>query len=379
MHVFREKLPTMRTRPPPPMPLLRLGLASAAVLLGVARPVLAAQCVDAERDCRYWAHSGECRHNWDWMSTRCPLSCGVCLGDCSDVDAACSDWAAAGECESNERYMLERCPASCDLCPTLTGGALECDACVALQEALWRNLAHRAEHATGGGGGGGGGGSGKAGTISPVTMRRAVSDICIAHEWLSLEASGAYASWCELTISLRSAEIEASWRALLDASPAALLDRSSALKQKLAMCTVSGGPQALATCDERRSARLRLAAPVGDGLCSACRAYVRDAVSLLRRGGVSFPDTETADYRRATHALGGVCDDLDMRHNGTAGVPSSRVYENCNELVSTHLDALAKLVSAWHHHSVEHEMCARTLRLCSDADADGAAGPKQEL
>ena len=41
--------------------------------------------------------------------------------------------------------------------------------------------------------------------------------------------------------------------------------------------------------------------------------------------------------------------------------------------------ALAKLVSAWHHHSVEHEMCARTLRRCADADADGAAGPKQEL
>ena len=121
----------------------------AAALVTAALCDSASTCEDRHGDCRYWAHKGECRSNWDWMTLHCSLSCGSCLGICRDLEESCAEWAELGECVENERFMVERCPSSCDLCPTLRPPALRCDACLALQEAIWRHLAQAGDSSTG--------------------------------------------------------------------------------------------------------------------------------------------------------------------------------------------------------------------------------------
>ena len=153
-------------------------------------------CEDASPDCRYWAHSqNECTTNSIWMDLHCPSACGACLGPCADADPSCTAWAAAGECDANSRYMIERCPASCDLCPKLDDDALQCDGCLALQEAIWRAL--QPLHASDGLERP----SAAMGALIPRdSVRRAVADACVSHEWVSLGMSYAYHAYCESTL-----------------------------------------------------------------------------------------------------------------------------------------------------------------------------------
>lgn len=73
------------------------------------------------------------------MSLQCPMACGLCgVGECDDSQPDCPLWANASECEANPRFMIERCARSCDACPVLRAEAMECDACLALQETAWR-------------------------------------------------------------------------------------------------------------------------------------------------------------------------------------------------------------------------------------------------
>ena len=154
-------------------------------------------------------------------------------------------------------------------------------------------------------------------------------------------------------------------------SPKALFDRGAVLQQKLALCSVGGGAHSLDVCDARRARLLQLASPVGAGACAACRAYTSDALALLRRGGAAYLPPDSADSRRALGLLHGLCEDLDMRHNATAGVPGSRLFEQCNTLVSEHFDGLATLVHVWPHADLTHHICARTLHVCEPDGADG--------
>ena len=62
------------------------------------------RCVDSHDDCRYWAYSGECRRNAEWMGGKCPASCGLCLGECADSLPTCEEWASKNECVENQRY-----------------------------------------------------------------------------------------------------------------------------------------------------------------------------------------------------------------------------------------------------------------------------------
>ena len=73
-------------------------------------------------------------------------------------------------------------------------------------------------------------------------------------------------------------------------APAArLLNRSLVLRQKLALCASDGGaplPLGLGVCKERQRHALPIGAALSRGACASCRAYVHDAVSVLRRTGM---------------------------------------------------------------------------------------------
>ena len=83
-------------------------------------------CHDQNEYCEYWASTGECSNNPDYMLQYCQKSCNVCGGqspdNCVDLDQNCQYWASVGECSNNPEWMLPNCPKSCDSC----GGGVAC-------------------------------------------------------------------------------------------------------------------------------------------------------------------------------------------------------------------------------------------------------------
>ena len=358
----------------------------------------ASTCTDAAADCRYWAHSqNECTTNSAWMDLRCPNACGACLGECGDSDPSCKEWAEEGECDKNSRFMIERCPGSCDLCPRLDGGALQCDSCLALQEAIWRSLQplppsenihvqHR--HRSG------------VRELSVADVRRAVADACVSHEWVSLGVGLPYHTVCETVISSKFSTIESAWLEAMRhipwhemdppsdpllappkprAWPPTKLDRPSratALRLKRQLCLtpsleigLSRGPDGLGMCNEQRGRTLLGlgAPPIGSSACEACRAFVEDAVSLMRRGGrlLNPSDPETADRRNAVTQLQGLCADVELRRNVTDGAVDM-LTSRCDALLREHFDQLTSLTFQWARPDVVELMCYTTLGVCEE-------------
>ena len=76
------------------------------------------------------------------------------------------------------------------------------------------------------------------------------------------------------------------------------------------------------------------------------------------------------EMRRAAKRLQSVCDDLDMRHNGTGSLH----YSECSQLLDQHRSELMKLPRQWAMPHADEFVCTRTLRLCEPGD-----GRKMEL
>ncbi|KAL1529658.1 hypothetical protein AB1Y20_000599 [Prymnesium parvum] len=338
------------------------------LLLAALLPPARGSCEDREEECRVWAHTGECRRNWEWMSVHCPAACGVCgVGVCADAEPDCAVWANASECESNPRFMIERCPSSCDACPTLRAAAMECDACLALQETTWRHLAYThsdeaSQHVW-------------AKPEGKQAIRVALRDLCSSHEWLSLGVSLEYHRWCEATVSQHLELMASSWASELSSSHGALLDRATALRQKTTIC-VASPPEGIGACTDRELHLLRVGIPTPPGGCAACRTFVADAVTIFRRSAKTPREMDSAEFRRAARLIDDLCDDLDMRHFPPHGTAASVLYEDCSHLVRSSYDILLKLVHQWTYTDIEHYVCSRMLALCWEEDQeDGALEP----
>lgn len=335
------------------------------------------------------------------MLETCPSACGACLGACHDADSdMCSEWSASGECVTNERFMLERCPASCSWCPTFDGKARRCDACFALQEAIWAEL--QPPPST----------TGQSTTashpIAPSELRRRVGDICNSHSWLVRDMTLTYQAECEHLISTRFESMAGSWVDLVARQPWPL-DRATALVQKTALCTSHhsrsiGLPETDAACDERHVRHLGLGSAVGTTTCAGCRLFVGDAVALLRRRGQLIVDAQSAEYRQVIGDLRSICNDIPMRHifNATVAAAASRggggrdgaamaaaataelgrqrAHEQCVVFMVHHSQALYRLAHLWPRVGVTGLMCTHTLRLCNDETAvDPAVKLREEL
>ena len=333
------------------------------------------------------------------MSKNCALSCGACLGRCEDQDDECAAWANDEECEANQRFMVERCPASCNLCPRLSGSARECDACLTMQEVAWRTLQPRLNKS--------GTGMDRGVHINKLPIH--MSFLCAGHEWVSLDASIPYHVWCETEISRHYDKLVGRWRGLLyaRASPPShgephpeplstllpyppseiLVDRRLALRQKRELCA-SSPPSGMGMCSERDWIVLGVGRPVqGRGACAVCRAYVADAVAVLRRTGLQATPDTGVHYRRASNLLHGVCDDLEMRHerqHNLSSAPGALLHGQCTSMVAQHSETLMTLVHQWPRVGIVDHICTSTLNLCTHTesgqeDPHAYSGTRDEL
>ena len=75
--------------------------------------VLGRVCRDSsghESNCPYWAKTGQCDKNPDWMLVNCKKSCSSKI---KDSNPSCPAWAKLGECTKNPSWMLPNCKLSC--------------------------------------------------------------------------------------------------------------------------------------------------------------------------------------------------------------------------------------------------------------------------
>jgi hypothetical protein len=82
-------------------------------------PTEAIPCEDQNDKCGFWAKSGECDNNPDFMLENCQVACGLCVGEpvpCENQDDRCESWAEVGECENNPEFMLVKCSLACGNC-----------------------------------------------------------------------------------------------------------------------------------------------------------------------------------------------------------------------------------------------------------------------
>ena len=63
-----------------------------------------------ESSCPYWAKTGQCHKNPDWMLVNCKKSCSSKI---KDSNPSCPAWAKLGECTKNPSWMLPNCKLSC--------------------------------------------------------------------------------------------------------------------------------------------------------------------------------------------------------------------------------------------------------------------------
>ena len=379
-------------------------------------------------DCRWWAHTQrECTTNARWMDYTCPSACGACLGGCEDIDKSCRDWAEKGECDQNARFMIDTCPSSCDLCPRLRGAGLECDTCLAVVEAIWTALQPQAHlntdfdvHV--------GSRMGTVRLLDRDEVRHRIAFLCDSYEWVSEAHSHPHQKLCEEIISTKFDAIEAAFleamqppdfsnegtlhpladqlQRFFGASPppppprpAAHLYRPSramGLRLKRELCAGSAHveehaervyahnermdtdwrphkghmPIGLGTCNAQRG-RTMLgigAPPLRATTCDACRAYVRDAVTMLRRGGhllkpAKPPEDERADRRNALTRMDNLCANLELRHNVSDGA-ARELVEKCDAMVREHSSALHALTYQWARPDVVELACVESLKLC---------------
>ena len=77
-------------------------------------PVIVGQvCKDNsghENHCSYWAKTGQCDKNPDWMLVNCKKSCSSKI---KDSNPSCPAWAKLRECTKNPSWMLPNCKLSC--------------------------------------------------------------------------------------------------------------------------------------------------------------------------------------------------------------------------------------------------------------------------
>merc|ERR1712228_733070 len=79
-------------------------------------------CQDGNGQCSYWASTGECTRNPQYMRANCKKSCNACSGSggtstgssCNDSNNQCTYWASTGECARNPQYMKVNCKKSCN-------------------------------------------------------------------------------------------------------------------------------------------------------------------------------------------------------------------------------------------------------------------------
>merc|ERR1712012_189170 len=82
-------------------------------------------CYDDNKYCASWSYLNECSKNYQWMSSHCPIACGLCEL-CEDFKEYCEAWSRRGECSKNSKYMKIYCKKSCGVCgsgltpPTIT-------------------------------------------------------------------------------------------------------------------------------------------------------------------------------------------------------------------------------------------------------------------
>ena len=80
----------------------------------IPRPTILGQaCRDSsghESSCPYWAKTGQCDKNPDWMLVNCKKSCSSKI---KDSNPSCPAWAKLGECTKNPSWMLPNCKLSC--------------------------------------------------------------------------------------------------------------------------------------------------------------------------------------------------------------------------------------------------------------------------
>ena len=71
--------------------------------------ILGRVCRDSsghESNCPYWAKTGQCDKNPDWMLVNCKKSCSSKI---KDSNPSCPTWAKLGECTKNPSWMLPNC------------------------------------------------------------------------------------------------------------------------------------------------------------------------------------------------------------------------------------------------------------------------------
>jgi len=77
---------------------------------------------DEHEHCAFWAASGECKSNPQFMLSQCKAACSAETGaavkstglrDKWAKPSECTAWAGAGECENNKQFMASNCALSC--------------------------------------------------------------------------------------------------------------------------------------------------------------------------------------------------------------------------------------------------------------------------
>ena len=89
------------------------------------------ECTDHGDECTSLAENDECNTNPGYMKYQCAKSCNTCDefdaayealrdgtgdGPCTDRYRECKNWAHMGECSFNPNFMLVECERSCMIC-----------------------------------------------------------------------------------------------------------------------------------------------------------------------------------------------------------------------------------------------------------------------
>ena len=77
------------------------------------------------RYCASWSYLNECSKNYQWMSSHCPIACGLCEL-CEDFKEYCEAWSRRGECSKNSKYMKIYCKKVADTGETVKINYLQC-------------------------------------------------------------------------------------------------------------------------------------------------------------------------------------------------------------------------------------------------------------
>ena len=102
-------------------------------------PELQQDCRNLHKNCMFWAATGECEANQEFMHVDCRPACFRCSDtnildrarqvaeyiaylppelqqDCRNLNKLCIFWAATGECEANQEFMHVECRPACFRC-----------------------------------------------------------------------------------------------------------------------------------------------------------------------------------------------------------------------------------------------------------------------